>query len=120
MEIKGKVTMLAPKTGTRKDGSQFSRPAFLISRGNESMYFDCSEDRFSELTRQGMAADAEGTLKFWQSADLYNGRYYNSANPSSWIPAAEQTQAPAQTAQPAATANDPFAAQGAAPMGDAF
>lgn len=32
----------------------------------------------------------------------------------------QNEQAPAQTAQPAATANDPFAAQGAAPMGDAF
>lgn len=104
MEIKGKVKFLASKTGTRKDGTQFTRPAFIISHGNESMYFDCSEERFGELTRQGMIDEAEGCLKFWASAELYNGRYYNNANPGSWIPA-PATQAEAPKADP----NDPFA-----------
>lgn len=105
MKIEGTILMQTPITGVRKsDGQPFTRPAFIVQHNNEMMYFDVSEEKFSELQRQGLAQGANGTLNYWQSVNVsqFNGRTYNTANAQSWVPAAaQQVAAPAQQVQQA-------------------
>lgn len=114
MKIDGIVTILPARTGQKADGTQFVRPAFTIQHGSESMYFDCSAEKFDELTRQGFANGASGELRFWASTSNYQGRMYNNFNPQSWLPAAAQ---PAAGAPAQAPVQQPYAAQPAQPTG---